>query len=195
MSRGRSIELQGALAGTRNLAALRSQLPWIQKRAIQTLTRRLPVQARRDIQGEYNIRAGRVTKDLSVGVTRERVRLIGHWRGIGLNQYGARQTRRGVTASIFRGQRRLYAGSFMARLLGGNLQAVERSGEPRVMKAGRYKGKRRQPIATLYGPTVAQMLAKGRRPERLVDFAAGVLRVEVDRLFTSFYKRSASPGS
>lgn len=195
MSRGRSIELQGALAGSRNLAALRSQLPWIQKRAIQTLTRRLPVEGRRDIQGEYNIRAARVNKDLSVGVTKERVRLVGHWRGVGLNQFGANRAKRGVTASVFRGERRLYEGKFKARLLSGNEQVVERLGEKRVMSAGRYKGKRRQPLATVYGPTVAQMLGKGRRPERLVDFAAGVLRAEVDRLFTSFYKRSASPGS
>lgn len=192
---GRTIELQGALAASRNLAGLSNQLPWLQQRAIQTLKRRLPVQARRDIQAEYNLRAGRINKDLSIGVTAERVRLIGHWRGVGLNQFGARQTRQGVTAAIFRGRRKLYPSAFMAPLLSGNVQAVERQGEKRVMKAGRYLGKRRQPLVVHYGATVAQMLAKGRRPERLVDFAAGVLRAELERLFTSYYQRPASPGS
>lgn len=195
MSRGRVISLQGALAASRNLQGLSNQLPWLQRRAIQTLKRRLPVQARRDIQAEYNLRAGRINKDLSIASTTVAVRVIGHWRGVGLNQFGARQTRRGVTAAIFRGRRRLFAGAFMAPLLGGNVQAVERKGDKRLMKAGRYVGKRRQPIAVRYGATVAQMLAKGRRPERLADFAAGVLRDELDRLFTSYYQRPAAPGA
>jgi hypothetical protein len=63
------------------------------------------------------------------------------------------------------------------------------------MTKGRYEGKRRQPLVTHYGATVAQMLAKGRRPERLADFAAGVLGDEIDRLLTSFYQRPARPGS
>jgi hypothetical protein len=33
------------------------------------------------------------------------------------------------------------------------------------------------------------MLAKGRRPERLVDYARGVLRGEVERQLTSLLKQ------
>jgi hypothetical protein len=195
MSRNRNFELQGALAASRNLKGITTQLPFLQKRAIQTLARRLLVQARRDIQAEYNIRADRVRKDLSLSLNRDRVRVTGHWRGVGLSQFGARQTRKGVTAAIFRGRRSLYPGAFMARLLSGNVQAVSREGEKRLMTKGRYEGKRRQPLVTHYGATVAQMLAKGRRPERLADFAAGVLGDEIDRLLTSFYQRPARPGS
>lgn len=194
MSRSRTIELQGALAASRNLQALGDGLPWLQRRAIQTLKRRLPVEARRDIQAEYNLRAARITKDLSIASSSQGVRIIGHWRGVGLSQYGARQTRKGVTATVLIGRRRLYGSAFIAPLLGGNRQAVERSGEKRVMKAGRYAGKKRQPLVVRYGATVAQMLAKGRRPERLADFAAGVLRSEMERLFTSYYQRPATPG-
>lgn len=196
MSRApRRFELQGALAASRNLAGLSNQLPFLQKRAIQTLARRLLVHARRDIQAEYNIRADRVRKDLSLSLNNERVRVTGHWRGVGLNQFGALETAKGVTAAIFRGRRSLYPGAFKATLLSGNVQVVERRGEKRVMTKGRYIGKRRQPLATQYGATVAQMLAKGRRPERLADFAAGVLGDELERLFTSYYQRPASPGS
>lgn len=188
-----TIELQGALAASRNLALLSDQLPWIQKRAIQTLRRRLPVQARRDMQGEYNLGARRITQDLSSRGDDEGIRLTGHWRGIGLRNYSGRQTRKGVTAAIMRGAKRsLYQGAFMAPLASGNVQAVSRYGAKRLMTQGRYKGKLRQPIAVEYGATVAQMLAKGRRPERLADYAAGVLRAELDRLFESKYGRSAS---
>lgn len=195
MSRRRVISLQGALAASRNLQGLSNQLPFLQKRAIQTLARRLLVNARRDIQAEYNIRAARVRKDLSLSLNRDNVRVTGHWRGVGLSQFGARQTRKGVTAAIFRGRRSLYPSAFHARLLSGNVQVVERQGEKRLMTKGRYVGKRRQPLVTRYGATVAQMLAKGRRPERLADFAAGVLRDELDRLFTSYYQRPAAPGA
>lgn len=193
MSRVRSIELQGALAARRNLGVLADRLPWIQKRAIQTLRRRLPVFARRDIQREYNLRAGRVREDLTAAVSTTGLRLIGYWRGVGLRQFGARPTGKGVTAAIFRGRRKLVAGAFIATLLGGNEQVVTREGEKRRMKAGRYKGQLKQPLKVHYGATVAQMLEKGRRPERIADFARGVLAAEVERLFKSYTNRPASP--
>jgi hypothetical protein len=62
---------------------------------------------------------------------------------------------------------------------------VRREGEPRLMTKGRYAGKKRQPLVVEYGPSVAQMLRKGRRPERLVDFARGLLANEVDRQLAS----------
>lgn len=179
---GVNFEVQDALAVSRNLGLITRDVGQAQKRAIGTLRRRLPVQARRDIQAEYNIKAGRVNKDLSAFVAGDGIRLRGYFRGIGLRNFGARQTKKGVTSAIFRGRRSLDPGTFMAPLLGGGLHAAERHGAKRVMTKGRYKGKRRQPIETLYGPTLAQMLRKGRRPERLADFARGVLRAEMGRL-------------
>lgn len=188
MSRSLTFELQRALAASRNLGLLADRLPWIQKRAIQTLRRRLPVQARRDIQAEYNIGAQRVNRDLSARVTADGIKLVGHFRGIGLRNFGARQTRRGVTAEIIRGRRSLHPGAFLARLLSGNVQAVSRVNPKRKMTAGRYVGKVRQPLAVEYGATVAQMLAKGRRPERLADYAVGAAGAEIERLL-QYYDR------
>ena len=183
-------ELQGALAASRNLGILADRLPWVQRRAIQTLRRRLPVEARRDAQAEYNIGLQRFNRDISTSVTDDSIKLVGKFRGIGLRNFGARQTTKGVTASIIRGKRSLHPGAFNASLLmgswslvGGNVQVVSRFGAKRPMTKGRYKGKVRQPIVVEYGATVAQMLAKGRRPERLADYARGVLRSEVMRLF------------
>jgi hypothetical protein len=81
---GVNFVLQGALEVSRALGASARNLPKIQQRAIATLRRRLPVQARRDIQAEYAIPAGRLNKDLGVGNIAGGLRLTGYFRGIGL---------------------------------------------------------------------------------------------------------------
>lgn len=184
-----TMNIDGGLAVSRKLSQLSDQLPWIQRRAMATLRRRLPVYARRDMQAEYNIGARRVNQDLSSRIDGDTIKLTGHWRGIGLMNFGARETRKGVTASIMRGRRSLYPGAFKAPLASGNVQVVSRYGAKRLMTQGRYKGKMRQPLAVEYGATVAQMLAKGRRPERLADYAGTKLLEEAERIFDVRYGR------
>ena len=182
-------------------ADLLSRLPWFQERAVQSLYRALPVEARRDIQGEFNIRAGRVREHMAIrylrpdGARLGGVRLFGQWkRGIGLMQYpGTRQTRKGVTYSVYRGVRKLEQGAFIARLLAGrqggvNQHVVHRYSPKVEMQAGRYKGKKRQRLQVEYRSTVAQMLAKGRRPERLADWASRYLASEVSRQIDSYLR-------
>lgn len=189
---GLNFQLTGVLETSRELGALARKLPTIQKRAIGTLRRRLPVQARRDIQAEYNVGAARLRKDLGTSILPDGLRITGFFRGIGLRNFAARQTGTGVTSAIFRGKRSLREDAFMAPLLGGGIQAVRREGDKRVMKQGRYAGKRRQPLVVEYGPSAAQMLRKGRRPNRLMDFARGVLRGEVDRQLEALFR---APGN
>jgi hypothetical protein len=177
-----TFELQNALAVERNLGVLSGHLAQIQGIAIKGLRRRLVPEAKRDIRAEYNVPAGRLAKDLSAQEFPSSVRLKGRFKGIGLINFAARQTLKGVTYSIFRGKRGLLDGAFIATLPGGNVQVMERFGAKRIMTRGRYVGKLRQPIHTQYGPTAAQMLRKGRRPERLVDYAVGFLGAEVRRL-------------
>ena len=192
---GLNFTLTGALETSRELGAMARKLPTFQRRAVATLRRRLPVQARRDIQAEYNIGAARLRQDLGTSMLPDGLRITGRFRGIGLRNFGARQTARGVTSSILRGRRSLDEGAFLAPLLGGGVQAVERGGEPRVMTRGRYQGKKRQPLYVLYGATVAQMLRKGRRPERLMDFARGVLAKDMDRQLKSLSTTRPSAGT
>lgn len=199
---GVSFDLRGALQVQRDLGLLADRLPWLQERAIRTLARRLPVEARRDIQAEYNILARRVREHMQARVitggdsTRlSGVRLVGQWkRGIGLRNFSARQTRKGVTYSVYRGSRQLMEGAFIARLRGGNEHAVIRD-TTKPMRSRKYtdrKGKQRTrtdyPLAVLYRSTVAQMLAKGRRPERLLDFSRQVLQREVERQLQSYLR-------
>ena len=55
-------DLRGGLAANRNLSALSARLVELPPRAIATVRRRLPVQARRDIQAEYALPARRVDR-------------------------------------------------------------------------------------------------------------------------------------
>ncbi len=82
--------------------------------------------------------------------------------GIALREYAARQTKKGVTVLILKGGgRRTVKGAFMAKGYGGNLQVFRRTGlSPRIMKAGRYLGKRREPIEKLFGPDVFSQYVK-----------------------------------
>lgn len=182
---GVRFDLEGALAVSRNLQLLDATLGKFEKRVSGTLQRRLSTETRRDIQREYQIKAGRLSKELRVVATTSGTSITGYFRGVGLRAFGARQTRAGVTATIFRGRRTLRAGAFLAPLLGvgdgGNVQAVKREGEKRLMTRGRYVGKMRQPLVAQYGPTAAQMLRKEGRPKRLADFALGVLGAEMTR--------------
>lgn len=192
---GMNMSVTGVLDATRDLSAFASKMPTIQKRSILSLLRRAPVQARRDIQVEYSVPAARIRKDLGARLINQGIRVTGYFRGIGLRNFSARQTAQGVTASVLRGKRTLRRSAFIARMLSSNEQAVGREGEPRLMMRGRYIGKRRQPLVVKYGPTAAQMLRKGRRPERLLEFSRGVLRAEVDRQLKSLSSGRPAAGN
>lgn len=202
---GVGFDMSGALRVERELGLLADRLPWLQERAIRTLYRRLPVEARRDIQRQYNIIGARIREHMAVryidsGPRLGGIRLYGQWaRGIGMANFrGTRQVRAGVSYSVYHGIRKVDKGSFMARLLQGrgrlgNLHAVERYGPKVTMQAGRYKGLKRQRLAVHYRSTVAQMLAEGRRPERLADYSRRILQQEVERQLASYMRRPSAP--
>jgi hypothetical protein len=148
-------------------------------RAAATLVRRLPVEARRDIQTEYNLPAGRISQDLSATSDGSSVTLTGRARAVGLiefaGRYGGRKTE-GATAKVFIGQgTHTYAGTFIATGKNGSRQIFSRK-----IVGGRRAP--RLPLRALYGPSVAAQLRKGVREDRLADFAQTHLSVEIDRL-------------
>lgn len=146
------------------------------RRAVGTLARRLPVEARRDMGREYNLPAGRISQGTFVSQGDGYVELRGIKRGIGMVNFGARWggvKSQGVTVQILRGKRELWPDLFIA---GGN------SGNRQVF--GRISSKR-LPIRAYYGPSVAQMLRKPGRAERLAEFAQVILRAEFERLRVS----------
>jgi hypothetical protein len=168
-----AVELEGALNVAQQLSDIPGRILQAQKRALGTMRRRLATEAKRDIQAEYNLKAGRIAEGLSVRDTADGVALIGRARGINAIQFGATWSRRmkGARFTLKRGgDRSGHDGSFIATGKSGNRLVFERTGKARL------------PLQAVYGPSVGQMLKHGRRPERLAEFAIRVLESEQRRL-------------
>ena len=193
-------ELTGAVDAAQGLSAIPARIVQAQQRALATLRRRLGTEAKRDIQAEYNLTAGRIAAGLVARSTPDGISLVGKARGINAIEFGAtwsRVTGHGLVATVskrkftairYRGVLKgdaalgarfaikrgkpadVHAGSFIATGKNGARLVFERSGKPRL------------PIQGVYGPSVGQMLKHGRRPERLVDFALRTLQAEQARL-------------
>ncbi len=176
---GASIDLSGQVRALQRLRDTPKKAEQAVQRARSTLARRLPVQARRDLQSEYALPATRIAQGLSVRATAESIELIGAKRGIGLIAFTGRWgglKSAGASAQVFVDEsRHIYGGTFIARGNGGNRQIFSRA----------VTGSRRAarlPIRTLYGPSVAHMLRRAGRADRLADFARDRLAEEINRL-------------
>lgn len=174
-----TVDLAGLDDARNRLAQAGKDADLALKRARGTLVRRLPVEARRDIQTEYALGAIRIGRGLSVRVEADAVVLTGAKRGVGLIEFGGRWGGRrsaGATAQVHTGGgRTTRPHTFIATGASGNRQIFERA-----TIGGRRAG--RWPIVAAYGPSVAQMLRRPGRAERLTDVAEGVLDAEIDRL-------------
>lgn len=175
----RVVDLTGFQRRAEQMRGIGREAGLIVSRTVSTVMRRLPVAARRDIQDEYNIRAGRVSPFLSARRGDGYVELVGQKRGIGLINFGGRWGGRRTEGAVAKVRKAegptVYAGTFIANLRGGNTQIVERAPEAR-------RNKKRFPLRTLYGPSVAQMLRNAARRERLADLAQELASTEFDRL-------------
>ena len=98
--------------------------------------------------------------------------LRGSARGINLIAFGARWNKKtGVTARILKsGKPTVRPHAFIAKGRNGNTLVFERQGKARL------------PLQADYGPSIGQMLKHGDRPQRLADFARGIVASELARL-------------
>ena len=107
-------------------------------------------EAAKQIRARYNIPSGRIKQDISgpfISPDASEARLVFARKPPSALQYGARDTGKGLTVSIFRGQRKAVARGFLVS--SGNLQ-----GKPfrRVSRA-------RTPIDFVSGPSVGSIFA------------------------------------
>lgn len=149
------------------------------QRAKSTVARRIKPEARRNLQAEYNLPAGRILDGLRSRVDGDSVELIGSGKAVNITSYGARwrKSMPGAEVQIKKGgAREIRKSAFIARGAGGNRIAMERKVEGGT-RAPRY------PLKGVYGPSIAQQLADQDRGDELTEFAAEKLSQEVDRLF------------
>lgn len=171
-----TIDADGALEAARQLSDVPAKIALAQRRALGTLRRRWPVIARRDIQTEYALPAARIRAGLSVRTTRDSLELVGVARGVGLRNFRSKRSADdlGLDFVAMKGKRGFRRSGFHGRHRGVDI-AFERtpvSGDKRVP---------RTPIRRLYGPSIAQMLRKGDRPERMAEAGLAVITGEIDR--------------
>lgn len=117
----------------------------------------------RAVSAEYNITNKRVKEGFHLRKANWEsmsVVLTYFGRPPGLQHFAARKTRKGVTVSVIKKHgRKVVMNAFMADTPQGAPAVWKRTGEGlREMKAGRYKGKRREPIKRLHGPDIPAMV-------------------------------------
>lgn len=195
-----TVELTGSIDAMQGIDDIPARILQAQKRALGTLQRKLGTEAKRDIGAEYNLRAARIAEGLKVKPTSDGIKLIGRSRGINAIQFGATWSRVKGSGLVATSSRKKYTavrfgGSIRGDSKLGASYAIKR-GKPKTVHADSFiaRGKngallvferrtaKRLPLQGVYGPSVAQMLKHGRRPERLVDFAVRTLQAEQQRL-------------
>ncbi|MGO1003286.1 hypothetical protein [Lysobacter sp. CA196] len=179
-----SLDANGVLDTARRISEIPAKLALAQRRALGTLRRRWPVIARRDIQTEYALSAQRIRAGISVRTTREGVELVGVARGVGLRNFASKRSAddRGLDYTAVRGRRSFKRSGFHRRHDGADI-AFERTP---VAGAKRVP---RTPIRRLYGPSLAQMLRHGDRPERMGQVGLDVIAAEINRLLLRSLRR------
>jgi hypothetical protein len=168
------IDADGVLNAARQWDRIPARITQAQYRAWITLRRRWPVIARRDIQREYALTAQRIRAGLRLRTVAQGVQLIGSTRGIGLHQFRARPSRDGLRYTALKGRPRVRQGGF-EQMHRGTPVAFER------VPLAHGKRVPRTPIRRLYGPSVAQMLRKGDRPQRVAQAGLEVITAELHR--------------
>lgn len=99
---------------------------------------------------------------------------------LSLKEYKARQTRKGVSYTAYKGSgRKSLPGTFVVAKLGGHV--FTRQGEKRVMSKGRYAGKMRQPIVKRFGPSPFDTSKKHEIPVKLVVLGEARLLEELKK--------------
>lgn len=202
MAVGLSIDVRGLIRTSKRLDRLSGKVDTVLRRTRVTLVRRLPVQARRDIQDEYRLGARTVRSRLRARGALDAVEVIAsgrplmvmsfkgaRWPGIdsagsrkagSLKRFGAGATwqpRKSGPRELIDGP-----GAFIARGSGGRLQVFRRDGGARVMRTGRNAGKRKQAIRAVQSDiTLADMLRQPGRRARITTYAQSLLASELDR--------------
>lgn len=115
-----TVELTGALDAAQAMSAIPSRILRAQEFALSEMRKRLGTEAKRDIGLEYNLRAGRIAKDLRTQNTPDGIKLIGKARGINAIEFGATWSRVRGGGLVARVSRLKYAAPRALRLRGNS---------------------------------------------------------------------------
>lgn len=149
----------------------------------------------KEIRKTYNIKAGRLNRELEkisggnrATVNRPRAIIRGKKltkRNPGLQNYGARQTSKGVSYRVRKDLgRKTMPHAFVATMPEGGTGIFLRSSKKKIMTKGRYIGKKRALIRRKVGPSVVQMMRSVG-----IDPISHTVAKNFPRLFSHEYNR------
>jgi hypothetical protein len=180
--------------GKERLEKLRAGGALVISRAIGTLKRRLPAQAKRDIGAQYALPSRKIGARLRCKGDKASVTLTGLGRNQTLSSFPARQNSSGVIAQVEKGRAVSIPHAFIQvpkGAPGAGPQVLIReealAGLPEKVQALAVVDHNRHgyPIVLLGGPSVADMLRDEGREDRLTEFVEQMFSAEVDRLLES----------
>lgn len=161
-------------ADATGLGNLARRLQWVAKdvpkvfaQAASSVARASGTEAKREITAIYGAPQKRVGEGLRSYASGTDVITRASGRGVTLQSFGGRQTKRGYSAAVLRGARKVIRGGFTPAKFGG--VPFKREGAARL------------PIKVLYGPSVASMLRNREVSERFVVRQSIRARAELTR--------------
>jgi hypothetical protein len=109
--------------------------------------------------------------------------LIGKAKPLPLMSFGARQVGRGVSVEVTKGKRSIVKHAFIATMQSGHVGVFMRRGEKQIMRKGRYKGEKKQPIYERFSASVAPALKEAS--PMVLQRGASVFRDTFNRVLRS----------
>jgi len=160
----------------RRLQAVAQDAPRVFAQAASTVARASKTEAKREITAVYGLPQKRVDDGLRSYARGADIITTASAKGVTLQSFGGRQTKRGYSAAVLRGRRQVIRKGFTPAKFGG--------------VPFRRVGTERLPIKVLYGPSVAAMLRNREISERFVVRQSIRAREELTRrIFRELDKR------
>ena len=179
-----------------------NEYPKIAEAAIISGLNKVAVQARnaavKAIRRSRNIPASRLKRNLKVTRRARKGSLLAEITAVGksagLINYKARQIKKGVSAEVIKGDRKVHEDAFIATVLHGGRGVFKRKGPKKVPTQGRYLGRKikrgpdkgkplkRQPLEKLWGPSAAGLWNSIGRKAAVAYVKANMARIVINQV-------------
>ncbi len=107
---------------------------------------------------------------------------------VSLVQYQVRQTRTGVKTEVIRGKSETLRHAFIATMPSGHKGVFQRTGQKKIATRGRYKGRMRETIKELYGPSLPKVFGNSILVEKLQKFIGEKIVQQLNREYQAMLR-------
>ena len=148
------IRIEGAREAQRAIRRFPNRIEAAARRASRRTSVAARARATKEIRGDYFIRARDLKRFMRLHQRGARGEIVVDGKALPLILFGARDLRRSGRGVSFRvrrrGGRQYLPNAFIADSPYGPKRVLQRTGESRTMKSGRYQGKRREAVREMF---------------------------------------------